>query len=287
MNSPVQQFPLGEALIRVFNVGDTRMNLPEMLNATEADWAPRYRAHFAAPTKAPILCIHVTLPTMTVLVDSGLYDFPESSPFALPNYTPPPGLPAQLAAAGLDPAGVDHLIITHAHGDHFNAETLAALVGDNTKLVTNPAVHDKLPDALKAKATAIGNGESHTEGSVGIDAIPAYNMTEGRTQFHPQGRDNGYVVTVDGKRVYISGDTEDIPEMRALTDIDIAFVCMNLPFTMDANQAASAVTEFAPSVVYPYHYRGRDDGTQDPAEFARLLSEAGGKAEVVVGPWYG
>ena len=181
----------------------------------------------------------------------------------------------------------DVILVTHEHGDHFNAETLAALVGDNTKLVTNPAVHDKLPDDLKAKATAIGNGESHTEGSVGIDAIPAYNMTEGRTQFHPQGRDNGYVVTVDGKRVYISGDTEDIPEMRALTDIDIAFVCMNLPFTMDANQAASAVTEFAPSVVYPYHYRGRDDGTQDPAEFARLLSEAGGKAEVVVGPWYG
>ena len=138
-----------------------------------------------------------------------------------------------------------------------------------------------------SSSPSAASAQRHTEGSVGIDAIPAYNMTEGRTQFHPQGRDNGYVVTVDGKRVYISGDTEDIPEMRALTDIDIAFVCMNLPFTMDANQAASAVTEFAPSVVYPYHYRGRDDGTQDPAEFARLLSEAGGKAEVVVGPWYG
>ncbi|GAB5506897.1 MAG: hypothetical protein Rhirs2KO_20600 [Rhizobiaceae bacterium] len=181
----------------------------------------------------------------------------------------------------------DLILVTHEHGDHYKADTLAALAGDGTRLVTNPAVHAMLPDALKAKATAIGNGESHTEGSVGIEAIPAYNITEGRTQFHPQGRDNGYVLTVDGKRIYISGDTEDIPEMRALTGIDLAFVCMNLPFTMDANQAASAVAEFAPTVVYPYHYRGRDNGTQDPAEFARLLGEAGGEAEVVSGPWYG
>jgi L-ascorbate metabolism protein UlaG (beta-lactamase superfamily) len=75
--------------------------------------------------------------------------------------------------------------------------------------------------------------------------------------------------------------------MRALENIYIAFVCMNLPFTMDARQAASAVAEFAPAFVYPYHYRGRDDGTQDPEEFARLLSEADGKADVIVGPWYG
>lgn len=198
-------------------------------------------------------------------------------------YADPVGEPAQY---GGYPAP-DLILVTHEHGDHFKAETLAALAGDNTRLVTNPAVHAMLPDELKAKAIAIGNGDSHTEGNVGIEAIPAYNMSEGRTQFHPQGRDNGYVVTVDGKRFYISGDTEDIPEMRALSNIDVAFVCMNLPFTMDAGQAASAVAEFAPSVVYPYHYRGRDNGTQDPAEFARLLNEAGGKAEVMLGPWYG
>ncbi|MBO6717485.1 MAG: MBL fold metallo-hydrolase [Rhizobiaceae bacterium] len=181
----------------------------------------------------------------------------------------------------------DLILVTHEHGDHFNADTLAALAGDNTMLVTNPAVHGMLPDDLKAKATAIGNGESTTVGDITIDAIAAYNTTDGRQQFHPQGRDNGYVLTIDGRRVYVSGDTEDIPEMRALQDIDIAFVCMNLPFTMDANQAASAVAEFAPAVVYPYHYRGRDNGTQDPQEFARLVSEAGGSAEVVMGPWYG
>ncbi len=181
----------------------------------------------------------------------------------------------------------DLILVTHEHGDHFNADTLAALMGDSTMLVTNPAVHDKLPDDLKAKATAIANGENTSAGDVSIEAITAYNITDGRQQFHPQGRDNGYVLGIDGKRVYISGDTEDIPEMRALTGIDIAFVCMNLPFTMDASQAASAVADFAPGVVYPYHYRGRDDGTQDPAEFARLLAEAGGGSEVVMGPWYG
>lgn len=124
MNEPLQQFELGEAIVRVFNAGATRMPLAEMLNATEAEWSPRYQEHFAEPARAPILCIHITLPTMTVLVDSGVYDFPESSPFALPNYTPPPSLPAQLTAAGLSLSAVDHLIITHAHGDHFNAITV-------------------------------------------------------------------------------------------------------------------------------------------------------------------
>jgi len=89
---------------------------------------------------------------------------------------------------------------------------------------------------------------------------------------------------VDGLRVYVSGDTEDTPEMRALENIDIAFVCMNLPFTMDAEAAASAVTEFAPTYVYPYHYRGRDNGTQDPAAFAEMLADG---IETKFGPWYG
>lgn len=181
----------------------------------------------------------------------------------------------------------DLILITHEHGDHYSADTLAALTGDNTVLVVNSAVHGMLPDDLRAKSTAIGNGESHSVGDIAIDAIPAYNTTEGRLQFHPEGRDNGYVLTIDGRRVYIAGDTEDIPEMRALEDIYIAFVPMNLPFTMDANQAASAVAEFGPDFVYPYHYRGRDDGTQDPEEFARLLTEAGGESDVVMGPWYG
>ncbi|MFZ2102526.1 MAG: MBL fold metallo-hydrolase [Oricola sp.] len=177
----------------------------------------------------------------------------------------------------------DLILVTHEHGDHFNAETLAALVADNTVLIANPAVHGMLPDPLKAKASAVANGEATEFNGLAIDAIAAYNTTEGRTNFHPQGRDNGYVLSFDGLRVYVSGDTEDIPEMRALENIDVAFICMNLPFTMGAEQAASAVKEFKPKYVYPYHYRGRDDGTQDPQAFATLVGDA---TEVKFGDWY-
>lgn len=180
----------------------------------------------------------------------------------------------------------DLILITHEHGDHYNADTLSALVGDDTAILTNPAVFDMLPEALAEKASSIGNGESTEMMGITIDAIPAYNITEGRTNFHPEGRDNGYILTVDGMRVYISGDTEGIPEMRALEDIDLAFVCMNLPFTMAAEQAADAVAEFAPTYVYPYHYRGRDGGTQDPEAFAQMLSDAGAEVEVKMHDWY-
>jgi L-ascorbate metabolism protein UlaG (beta-lactamase superfamily) len=187
------------------------------------------------------------------------------------------------AASYTDFPDADLVLITHEHGDHFNQDTLDALVGDTTVLITNPNVYDALPAAMQAKATKIANGEDTMFGDVSVDAIPAYNTTEDRLNFHPAGRDNGYVVTVDGCRVYISGDTEDVPEMRALRDIDIAFVCMNLPFTMDANAAANAVNEFKPANVYPYHYRGRDNGTQDPMAFAELLAD-GIKAKM--GGWY-
>ena len=174
------------------------------------------------------------------------------------------------------------VLITHEHQDHFEPETLAAIVGADTKLVVNPSVLEKLPADLKAKASAIGNGENTTVGSVTIEAIPAYNTTEDRKKYHPQGRDNGYVLTVDGSRVYIAGDTEDIPEMRALKDIAIAFVPMNLPFTMDIDQASSAVAEFKPGVVYPYHYKG-----SDPQAFATKVTAAAPDTKVVQGSWYG
>ncbi|WP_048649164.1 MBL fold metallo-hydrolase [Nitratireductor soli] len=175
----------------------------------------------------------------------------------------------------------DLILITHEHGDHYDAETLSALVGEKTRLIANPAVFGMLPDALKAKATAIGNGESATVDALEILAIPAYNTTPDRQKYHPEGRDNGYVLTVDGRRVYIAGDTEDIPEMRALKDIHIAFVPMNLPYTMDIDQASSAVAEFAPAYVYPYHYRG-----QDPEAFAAKVTDAGVATQIVQGAWY-
>lgn len=178
----------------------------------------------------------------------------------------------------------DLVLITHQHGDHYKPETLAALVQPDTQIIANPAVHDMMPDDLKSKASRVANGESAAFKDLQIDAIPAHNTTEGRLKFHPKGRDNGYVLNFDGFRVYVSGDTEDIPEMRGLKDIGLAFICMNLPFTMDAKAAASAVAEFKPHYVYPYHYRGRDGGTQDPKEFADLVGDA---AEVKLGEWYG
>ncbi len=105
-----------------------------------------------------------------------------------------------------------------------------------------------------------------------------YNLTEDRLKFHSKGRGNGYVLTLGGKRIYISGDTEDVPEMRALKDIDVAFVCMNLPYTMSPEQAASAVKEFKPKAVYPYHYRG-----SDVQKFKELVGPA---SEVRIREWY-
>ncbi|MDW6025669.1 MBL fold metallo-hydrolase [Mesorhizobium sp. BAC0120] len=173
------------------------------------------------------------------------------------------------------------VLITHEHPDHFEPETLTAIVGADTRLVVNPSVMEKLPADLKAKATAIGNGQKTEVGPVSIDAVPAYNTTEDRKKYHPKGRDNGYVLAIDGRRVYIAGDTEDTPEMRAQKDIYIAFVPMNLPYTMDIDQAASAVEAFKPAFVYPYHYQG-----QDPKAFADKVAAKTKDTKVVLGKWY-
>ena len=196
-------------------------------------------------------------------------------------YVDPVGDP--ILYSGLPPA--DLILVTHHHGDHFNAETLGALIanGNSPKLVTNPEVMGKLPSHLASGATSLANGDGTKAMDVPIDAIPAYNLTADRQKFHPKGRDNGYVFRVGNFKIYVSGDTEDIPEMRGLADVDLAFVCMNLPFTMDATAAASAVAEFKPKYVYPYHFRGRDGGTQDPKEFAALVGDA---SDVRMGSWY-
>lgn len=194
-------------------------------------------------------------------------------------YIDPVGDPATYA----DKPAADAILITHHHGDHFNADTLAAVAGDATPLFTNPEVFSKLASNLAPNATQLGNGDSSQFNDMRIDAIPAYNLTKERMKFHPKGRDNGYVLSIGDFRIYISGDTEDIPEMRALKDIDLAFVCMNLPFTMDVQAAADAVQGFMPKNVYPYHYRGRDGGTQDPEAFAALVSDA---VNVKLGDWY-
>lgn len=152
----------------------------------------------------------------------------------------------------------DLILLTDVHGDHLNADTLAAVAGDKTALVAPSSVAEKLPENLRKQTTILANGRTKSLLGISIEAIPMYNLTAERLKFHEKGRGNGYLLTVGGKRVYISGDTEDIPEMRALKNIEVAFLCMNLPYTMTADQAASAVREFRPRIVYPYHYRGAD-----------------------------
>ena len=174
----------------------------------------------------------------------------------------------------------DLILVTDIHGDHLDAETLAAVVGEDTVVIAPAAVAEQLPDSLRQITSLLANGEWTTVLGVAIEGVPMYNLTEERLRFHDKGRGNGYLVTFGGTRVYISGDTEDIPEMRSLEDIDVAFVCFNLPYTMTEEQAASAVLEFAPTVVYPYHYRG-----SDVAEFATLVGADSG-IEVRVREWY-
>ena len=177
------------------------------------------------------------------------------------------------------------ILITHRHGDHYNADLLAALA--EAPILTNADVKAMMPEDLQARTEVIAPGGTAEKIGIAIEAIPAYNISDGRLDFHPKDRgDLGFVLSIEGTRVYVSGDTEATPEMRALADIDLAVVCMNLPFTMYAGQAADGVAAFAPGMVIPYHYRGRDGGTQDPQEFAKMLSEAGAATEVKLHDWY-
>ena len=182
-------------------------------------------------------------------------------------------------AALFKPYGVpDLVLVTDIHGDHFNKGTLEAIVKDKTVVITPEAVAALAPEGLKKRITTLANGKSVEKLGVKIEAVPMYNLTAARLRFHNKGRGNGYVMTFGGKRVYVSGDTEDIPEMRALKNIDAAFICMNLPYTMTPEQAADAVREFKPKVVYPYHYRG-----SDTAQFKKLVGDA---SEVRLRDWY-
>ncbi|WP_029037514.1 MBL fold metallo-hydrolase [Salinimicrobium xinjiangense] len=179
----------------------------------------------------------------------------------------------------------DMVLITDIHGDHMSAETLGNLQLGNVPIIAPQAVKDELPDSLAAKITVMNNGEMRDQNGISIEAIPMYNLREEAKQFHPKGRGNGYLLEKDGQRLYIAGDTEDIPEMRNLEDIDIALVPMNLPYTMPVDAAADAVIEFAPEKVYPYHFRGQD-GKADVQRFKQLVNEGNSEVEVVMANWY-
>ncbi|MGO9862453.1 MAG: MBL fold metallo-hydrolase [Terriglobales bacterium] len=184
-----------------------------------------------------------------------------------------PAKPAKFA--GLPKA--DLILITHIHADHMDPAAIAEISKAGTEILAPPTVVETV-----TTAKPITNGERKTWQGWSIEAIPAYNLTRGPAPgklFHDKGRDNGYVLTYGGVRFYFSGDTEGIPEMRALKNIDVAFVCMNLPYTMPPEEAADAVKAFHPKVVIPYHYRG-----SDLAVFKKLLEGTG--IEVRLLDWY-
>lgn len=195
-------------------------------------------------------------------------------------YTDPTG--GKEAFTNQPPASI--VLITDIHSDHLSTSTLEAISGSST-LIVPQAVKDLLPQNLAARATVVKNGETITAQGFTITGIPMYNLPESPTAPHTKGRGNGYLVEKNGERVYVAGDTSGIPEMRNLTDIDIAFVPMNLPFTMTVEEAADAVLAFKPRKVYPYHYRGQN-GLSDINEFKRLVNQADPNIDVVLLNWY-
>jgi L-ascorbate metabolism protein UlaG (beta-lactamase superfamily) len=179
----------------------------------------------------------------------------------------------------------DLIVITDIHGDHFDPSTLDVLDLSKAIIVAPQAVIDKMSDKLKAKTVALGNGQTISKLDISITAIPMYNLPEAADAKHTKGRGNGYVLKFGDKTLYISGDTAGIPEMRALKNIDVAFVCMNLPYTMDVPEAASAVLDFKPKIVYPYHYRGAN-GFSDTEAFKKLVNEGNKSLDVRLRDWY-
>jgi L-ascorbate metabolism protein UlaG (beta-lactamase superfamily) len=163
----------------------------------------------------------------------------------------------------------DIILITHEHSDHLDVGAIRMLRTTNTAVVLTAACAEKVEGGLVMK-----NGDARTVQGIGIEAVPAYNIVHQRgpgQPFHPRGVGNGYILTVGDKRVYVAGDTENTPEMKALAGIDAAFLPMNLPYTMTPEMVADAAKAFRPKILYPYHY-----GDTDPAKLTELLKDAPG-----------
>ncbi len=155
----------------------------------------------------------------------------------------------------------DYILVTHEHGDHFDKGAIDLLKGTRTRLITNKRCADRL-----GYGEVMANGDKlEIAPDISLEAVPAYNTTEGHLQFHPKGRDNGFILTLDGLRIYIAGDTEDIPEMANIKDIDVAFLPCNQPYTMTTQQVVRAAKVVKPKVLFPYHY-GQTDVSQLPAQ---------------------
>jgi len=196
----------------------------------------------------------------------------------------------------VDPSGIENfdvnyakadvVFITDIHGDHLNIKSLKSIITPKTIIILPLAAKLKLAsEALPNKLIVMRNGEKNQLLGIKIQAIAMYNLPITADAKHIKGRGNGYVLNFGGKCVYISGDTADIEEMRTLKNIDIAFVCMNLPYTMTVEQAASAVLEFKPKIVYPFHYRG-NAGFSDIDQFKALVTNGNKSIQVILKNWY-
>jgi L-ascorbate metabolism protein UlaG (beta-lactamase superfamily) len=180
----------------------------------------------------------------------------------------------------------DIVIVTDIHGDHMDPGSIDRVRKPGTVYVAPEALADKFP----GMTTVIKNGETKTVNGVQIQAVAAYNLQRGPAAgqlYHTKGRGNGYILTLGGKRIYFSGDTECVPEIKALTNIDVAFIAMNLPFTETPQEAADCVKAFKPKVVYAYHYRqqGLEPAEKNAQEFAAALKGTAG-IEVRMGNFY-
>jgi L-ascorbate metabolism protein UlaG (beta-lactamase superfamily) len=154
----------------------------------------------------------------------------------------------------------DLILVTHEHGDHLDAKAIQTISTDNTVVAANAGSAKALP-----KAVVLNNGETRTLAGFKVEAVPAYNLEK---SFHPKGGGNGYIITFGDKRVYVAGDTENTPEMKALKQIDVAFLPMNLPYTMTPEMVADAAKAFQPKILYPYHF-----GTTDTSLLVNLLKD--------------
>jgi L-ascorbate metabolism protein UlaG (beta-lactamase superfamily) len=158
----------------------------------------------------------------------------------------------------------DLILLTHHHGDHLDAAAIKQLHSESTVVVLTEICAKTIKDGIVMK-----NGDAQTFMGIDVLAVPAYNIIHRRDNgevFHPKGEGNGYVLTFGDKRVYVAGDTENTPEMKALKNIDYAFLPMNLPYTMSPEMVADAVEAFKPKVLYPYHY-----GDTDTKKIVELL----------------
>ena len=179
----------------------------------------------------------------------------------------------------------DMILITDIHGDHFSMNTIQELDAKNAIIVAPEVVTNKLTYSYKQNSIALKNAQGVHRLGLFISAIPMYNLPESENSKHTKGRGNGYTISIEDFDIYISGDTAATQEMKMLYDIDLAFVCMNLPYTMDIKEASEGVLAFQPKIIYPYHYRGKGM-ISDTEKFKELVNSENKNIEVRLRDWY-